>query len=135
MEEAWWWTRLVLLGSAAAWALAGATTAVLVLAGQEAPRAFANACLVVAGIFACGVLFRFGGSALRSSRVLKTPPTPDGDERGGSTPAEARPASRPQRYGISAPPRSDRASFAFAILATLVMIQVLVLGFVVGTKA
>ncbi|MFN2594777.1 MAG: hypothetical protein ABR579_07815 [Actinomycetota bacterium] len=130
---AWWWTKVIALGSLAAWALTGAGTGVLALTGQSAPRAFANACLLVAGLFAAGVVFRFGGAALRSSRALKSTSCAGGREE--TTVAEGRRGPRGRRYGIAPPPRSDRASLAFAVLATLVMIQVLVLGFVVGTKA
>lgn len=130
-----WWAKVLLLGSAAAWLLAGVVTGILALAGQSTPRAFANACLIVAGVFACGVIFRFGGAALRYSRVIPIPLKADAGGRAQVGISEGRPGSRARRYGIAAPPRGDRASLAFAVLATLVMCQVLVLGFVVGTKA
>ncbi|MEA2487324.1 MAG: hypothetical protein QOF16_978 [Actinomycetota bacterium] len=134
MAATWWWIKVLALGSLAAWMLAGIITVVLAVAGQEAPRAVANACVVVAGVFAAGVVFRFGGSVLRHSRTLKESQPPEDHEDRGPPPPRSE-LSRPQRLGMSAPPRSDRASLAFAVLATLVMIEVLVLGFVVGSRA
>lgn len=131
----WWWTKVIALGSLAAWTLAGVTTGVLVVVGQSAPRAFANACLLVAGVFAAGVVFRFGGAALRYSRVLKIPLTSDAGGRGQTSLVQGRGGPPVRRYGVAPPPRGDRASLGFAVLATLVMIQVLVLGFIVGTRA
>ncbi|MDQ3879289.1 MAG: hypothetical protein M3290_13225 [Actinomycetota bacterium] len=157
MSQAGWWTKVIVLGSLAAWALVGIGTGAFLVGGQAAPRAFANACLGVAGLFALGVLLRFGGSFLRYSRVVKTREpirrsedrSPD-VARGGAMPVtvEGDAGGRPQaaagrgrgelkagRYGMVRPDKGDAASLAFAVLATLVMVQVLVLGFVIGTKA